>query len=483
MARYVKKGGTGSGTSWADAYGSIATAVYNYDGTVHIGRGVYNETGMEWGDSGGSTSTLNIYGHGEVIIDGAGGSYIECFRDPYDDGYDSHIINVYDVTFRNFPGSVFNVITNGGGLEYISIRAYRCKFINCGHVLQPTVGASSAGSQRYSFLKLVDCICDNLTTICSIPSSNGFAGPDLRRPKVYLEGNIFYNCDKIITDNGWGASNVVGTNNINVDKDMGNIYYNVGTLFESSQYPIEFGGTTWGTNLGVKGHVDNFYYDVTNYIVDSSGTVSSLSGLQSYADNEEGWSGAYDNCYTTNPLPATYGNLNNLLSWQENSPVWSNVTTYATRFGPIEFSHAMSDSYQSDGTWTLASNPASGLGTSWAMIDPSHNSITKIDGGFEGSGIIVSPVIDFDKQRRIKKINFVAKEDSPTHVIDSSNSAPAGTVNKQEVEYRISSTSFNQNDASIPWVTTLANEDITGSGLYGRYVQIKLTQRNDGVGG
>jgi hypothetical protein len=304
------------------------------------------------------------------------------------------------------------------------------------------------------------------------------------RPIAYFSGNIFYNCDKIITDNGWGASNTVDTYNINVEKDMGNIYYNVGTLFESSQYPVRFGGTAWGSNLGTKAHVDNFYYNVTNYIVDPSGSVTSVAGLQSYVNGREGWSGVYDNCYTTDPLPVTYGSLNKFLSWKENSPAWSNDTTYASKFGPIEFSHTMSNAYQSDGTWSIVSAPVASLGTAWAMIDSASNSITKVGEGFEGSGILVSPVIDFDKQRRIKKINFVAKEDSPTHVIDSYNAAPGAVgPNKQEVEYRSSSTTFNQNDVAIPWSTTLANEDISGSGLYGRYLQIKLTQRNDGVGG
>ena len=208
-----------------------------------------------------------------------------------------------------------------------------------------------------------------------------------------------------------------------------------------------------------------------------------MAGFQSYVNGREAWSGVYDNCYTTDPLPVTYGFSNNFLSWKKNSPAWSNDTTYASKFGPIEFSHTMSNTYQSDGTWAIVSAPAANLGSAWAMIDSASNSITKVGEGFEGSGILVSPVIDLDRSRRIKKISFIAKEDSPTHVIDSYNSTTSSAPNKQEVEYRSSSTTFNQNDASIPWATTLANEDITSSGLWGRYLQIKLTQRNDGVGG
>ena len=478
---YVKKGGSGGGTSWSDAYGTIQQGLTGAgDGTVHVGRGIYEEGGLTWGDTGGSSSTVNVYGYGEVIFEGATTVSGRCFK--YGEYVDSHVLNIYDITFRGYTDSVFSIESNSG-VEYLNVRAYRCKFIKCGYVLRPYFGASTGTDQRHSYIKLEDCICDNVTTVCSVHPSRGIAGPLLRRPIAYFSGNIFYNCDKIITDNGWGTSNTVDTYNINVEKDMGNIYYNVGTLFESSQYPVRFGGTFWGANAGNRAHVDNFYYNVTNYIVDPSGSVTSVSGLQSYVNGREGWSGVYDNSYTTDPLPVTYGSLNNLLSWKENSPAWSNDTTYASKFGPIEFSHTMSNAYQSDGTWSIVSAPVASLGTAWAMIDSASNSITKVGGGFEGSGILVSPVIDFDKQRRIKKINFVAKEDSPTHVIDSYNSTPSSAPNKQEVEYRSSSTTFNQNDVAIPWSTTLANEDISGSGLYGRYLQIKLTQRNDGVGG
>jgi len=482
MARYVKKGGTGGGTSWADAMGSFSSAVYNYDGTVHVGRGIYEVSNMEWGDTGGSAANLHIYGHGEVILEGGGNT--ACFGDPYHDGFDSDYLRFYDITFRNYSGSVFSVTSNSGGLEYLIVKAYRCKFVNCGHIVQPFCGSTNSGNQRYSRLFLEDCICDNIGTICSISATIGGAGPGIIRPKCSFHRNIFYNCNKIITDNGAGTSNVIDSDNMQVEKDSGNIYYNVGTLFESSQYPVRFNGTVWGANEAERGHVDNFYYNVTNYIVDPSGAVTSVSGLQSYVDGREGWSGAYDNCYTTDPLPVTYGPLSNFLSWEKNSPAWSNNTTRAIRFGAIEFSHTMSNNYQSDGTWAIAGVPASGLGTAWAMIDPSNNNIVKVNGGFEGSGILVSPVVDFNNVRKVKKINFVAAEDSPTRVIDSYNVAPGAVgPNKQEVEYRLSNVSFNQNDITIPWSTTLANEDIASSGLYGRYVQVKITQRTDGVGG
>ena len=97
-------------------------------------------------------------------------------------------------------------------------------------------------------------------------------------------------------------------------------------------------------------------------------------------------------------------------------------------------------------------------------------------------GQLWSPVWDLGTSRTISQSNIAAIQSWPTNMVDATKTDTL--PNKQTSEIRVNGTSFNQNDATIAWTEVKNNINFVTQGgtlLTGRFVQLKLTLRQDDV--
>jgi len=93
-------------------------------------------------------------------------------------------------------------------------------------------------------------------------------------------------------------------------------------------------------------------------------------------------------------------------------------------------------------------------------------------------GTVVSPVYDLASVQAIRQINLASDQTWPTSMIDTTKTDVK--PNYQTVEIRGSTTSFNQNDETIPWTEVKIEQRI--GPIVARFVQLRLTFRSDDVG-
>jgi hypothetical protein len=94
------------------------------------------------------------------------------------------------------------------------------------------------------------------------------------------------------------------------------------------------------------------------------------------------------------------------------------------------------------------------------------------------TGVIWSPVYDLGSAQYITRLNTAAIQTWSTNMIDTTKTD--SKPNYQTAEIRASLTSFNQNDGSLVWTEIKLNCPFNA--IPGRYVQIRITFRNDDVG-
>ncbi|MFA6065259.1 MAG: hypothetical protein WCW44_04885 [archaeon] len=91
--------------------------------------------------------------------------------------------------------------------------------------------------------------------------------------------------------------------------------------------------------------------------------------------------------------------------------------------------------------------------------------------------VLYSPIYDLGNSVTVTEVDLASTQYWPTNMVDAT--ASDVRPNYQTVELRASGSTFNQNDGVISWVEVKYNVAI--SAVSGRYFQVRLTMRNNGV--
>jgi hypothetical protein len=203
----------------------------------------------------------------------------------------------------------------------------------------------------------------------------------------------------------------------------------------------------------------NIYYSTTNLLTVNTTNYTILSAVQAINSELQG--------YSANP---------SLIDPANGVFFLGSVGTY----GAYPYSSITKGaSANSDGKWIITGATDN---TGWYNAD---GNITKngTDGAFElsagVSGVLLSPVYDLGATYSNTKISLASQQTWPTNMIDQTKTDIR--PNYQTVSLRASSVSFNQGDATPSW--NEVNIESPLSGINGRYLQAKITMRNDDVAG
>ena len=444
---YVNKSGNdgNGGTSHADAYLTLSVAYANAGsgGTINIGAGTYTVTSAIT-----TNSDVTVNGDGYVVIDGDLG--VIDYLDISDVGTVTHTYN--NIIFVDFAGAVFDVATQSGPV--IGTFAFNdCEFHNC-DVVATAIGGGNTSTTQGTIWQFTRCQFRNITTAVIQARTN--PGRVHRHRSEWIN-NIFYNVGVVHTGD-------TEPENVEVLKDLGNIYHTVTTIFELSAATDTVADRFTGTTIQ---YADNFYYSVTNYWDDTSNTHITLSAFKTAVG-----SGKYGGAsQETDPLLTDP--TNGFLMPRDDSPTIG-AEQIIDRIGPFDVTKVFANAHQSAGAWTIGSSLATDAGTQWIVTS---GSITKSGNKFTGTGTLVSPVIDLGATFSLKSFRGVFNETYPTDVIDTDNNDVE--PNRKNLEYKISNSSFNQNDSGLSWTTVEFNEALVA--ISGRYVQVRLVFRSDGA--
>jgi len=435
---YVNKSGSdaNAGTSAALAKLTIQAALNLITGGTHtfiIGAGSYNEKLSIPTSSGAGTVTLQC--DGIVQLDGSGlatGNAIQ----------NSSTAAVVNLVIQQATGGGRFIFRNYNGTQLIS---WNWAAVSNGSNVNISYCEFYRTSQSYAIYTLSRTSFSHAIFNCVFGS--GFS-------------NQVYHDD---AGSGLGGSQTVQIFN--------NTFYGATTraiLLELGNAPTAYiynnvisnvtnaWNVTAATTLNAN---TNQYYSVTNWVKGAS-TYTTFASLQA---------AGYD---TTSVVedPGFVDGTNNILAV-------TNLCSLGAYIGAYPYSYVRGSNYDPDGDWNITATADAG---GWYNPDGNvtQNGTT---GDFEltagTSGVIYSPVRDFTNTRTIPRATLWYDAVFPTNMIDYST---ADTVpNYQTLEIRASNTSFTQAAASPSWSEVKANVDF--SPYSGRYVQVRLTLRNDDV--
>jgi hypothetical protein len=207
---------------------------------------------------------------------------------------------------------------------------------------------------------------------------------------------------------------------------------------------------------------DNQYYNVTNWKIGAN-TYTTLPQVQAINVNYDSRS------IVANPNFTDV--TNNIFYLKSASSVGSKIGAF-----PYGITGGASNDF--DGKWLITGSVDN---SGWYNPDGnvSKNGVTgffELVGGLVG--VIWSPVMDIGSIQSISQLDLTARDKYPYSVIDSTNADVL--PNYQTSEIRVSNTTFNQDDGVIAWTTVKNNCAFTLT-LVGRYVQLRITIRNNGV--
>ena len=231
-----------------------------------------------------------------------------------------------------------------------------------------------------------------------------------------------------------------------------------------------FSGFTTSWNIAVAGVIasinNNLYYNVTNYKV----------GASTYVNQSQVQAAGYDlNSLWQNPNFVDAAN--NVFYLTSNPNVTNNAYLY---YGAYPYGLTRGNVYNPDNKWLIT-----GSFDNSGWYNPDGN-ITMVSSLFQlttgATGVIWSPVYDLTSSQTISQFNVDALQVWGTNMVDTTKTDVR--PNYQTSEIRASATSFNQNDGVIAWTELKNRIPFTTQGstnLTGRYVQLRLTLRNDDV--
>ena len=418
---YVSKSGNdaNAGTSYALSKLTIQAALNLGTGnTIIIGAGLYNEKITD-----ALIGNHNIYMDGVVILDGTGIGNSNVAINLYPGG---NILPYYTGGLLIVQNHIATTLMSMGEYNIVS------KISNVIFISNSNTTCFSVGSYNNG-LTFSNCVFSGFSTVFFTSGT----------------GNIpcsFSNCTFY---NGTTAISVNSTSTPTVTISW--------CIFSNFTTAWSIGSSTRLAYLN-----DNQYYNVTNWKIGAN-TYTTLPQVQSVNVNYDSRS------IVANPNFTDV--TNNIFYLKSASSVGSRIGAY-----PYGITGGASNDF--DGKWLITGSVDN---SGWYNSDGnvSKNVTTgffELVGGI--TGIIWSPVMDIGSIQVISQLDLAVRDKYPYSVIDSTNADVL--PNYQTSEIRVNNTTFNQNDGVIAW-TTVKNNCAFTLPLVGRYVQIRITIRNNGV--
>jgi hypothetical protein len=204
---------------------------------------------------------------------------------------------------------------------------------------------------------------------------------------------------------------------------------------------------------------NNHYYSITNWKIAAT-TYASLALLQG--------AGFDLTSIVANP---------NFVDVSENIFYLKSRSAINAAIGAIPFGYTRGQNYDPEVSWLITSSPDN---TGWYNAD--GNIQKNLSTGFFElvtglTGVIDSPVYDFEVIQLVKRIYLACNQAWPTNMIDTTNTDVR--PNYQTIEIRGSNSAFDQDDAVIAWTEVKTEQQITP--ISGRYFQLRITMRSNGV--
>lgn len=449
----TKASGTGDSTITFSAYqlgGSSTTAAYktiqsglglcSSGDTLYVGSGNYNETISI------SNISLNIYADGVVNMDGSGLGMVTPLY--YYSSVNGTILNFGSSSpnsgcwfFRNYTVNS----TNGTVCLYANPSSYGAAYVNLtnvylfGNTNNINGVFVSHGNQSTGQISLTRCIVANYSNNgvwCYYPAVSSSSA-------AYIFSSTFYNCGTALKVDNLTYCRVSSTYSI---------YH---TCTYGFVYPASPAGNYFGDF--------DVFYNVTHLVNYSTTNVDTLAGVQALGAETHG----------SVSDPGLVDPANGVFYITTNSSYGAFPYSALTRGA----------GYNPDAKWVITGTiDGSGPGSGWYCSD---GSVTKngTTGFFELSGagptgVIWSPVFDLGSAQYVTQVNLAALQTWSTNMVDTTKTD--SKPNYQTIEIRGSLNSFNQNDGSLTWTEIKSN--MSFSGIPARYIQVKLTLRNDDIG-
>ena len=319
------------------------------------------------------------------------------------------------------------------------------------------------GSSYSPNMRLFNCRISNITTSLANGASNSF---------ISMEDCVVTDCGRLTQNGTDGGVSLVRTLLYNMtgsplvtQPSNGNLYKVQGCIFR------ECPGTLFQVkNISTAGnHADNYYNcGYGTFAIVNGVTYSTLADFKAaFAGYELGSNDDVDPLLVDPTLGILYP--------RSGSPVVG-PGVVVPQIGPwtrvINFCSAV----QYSGDWDVQASPAADAGTKWARTS---GGVAIAGTRMEGEGVVVSPVWDLGASLQIKRFMGTFSESYPSEVIDYDNSDSA--PNRKNLRYRVSDTPFNQDGSggAPAWVVHEFEEAL--SAINGRYLQVELTFRTDGV--
>lgn len=427
----------GTNTTYPSSnFNDVITFAAQFD-TIVVGSGSYNERITI------ANKSLSLLADGVVVVDGTGlsgtGSGIT-FSNVSGASANAPFTYILDAYSNGGKWILKNHSTPGDTYGALDLRSYnQCTFSAAnveifGNVNNRTgIAVQNTGSNSPA----VSSVSKVFVSGCSaygifIQGLGAFGGTSF----LYLNSSTIYNC-------GYGVyfSTISGITGINKN------------IFHTCTTAIRAAGTPTARIINY-----NDYYNNTNAGDYNSTLYTTLASLQ--AINLE--------------LNGTFANPN-LIDPANGVAYVSSQTLY----GAYPYSSATQGlAYDPYVKWIITAVQDD---TGWYNADGNitKNATTnefELSNGV--SGVIESPVYDIGSVQTIIDIAYVANETWPTNMVDKDKTDVM--PNKQQVEVRADANSFVQASVSPSWITCNAHSLLTSP--VGRYVQVRLTLRNDDVG-
>lgn len=439
MAEYYVNQLTGddsnSGLSAKDSFQTInaANTIVQAGDTVLIYPGIYTATETYPGTydnmidpntSGTSGAMINYIGVGNVVIKGTV----------------SKIIDLTSISYVNISNIEFSGI-NSSGIEGI------VSLTSCSNIILEKLrfkdNTASYSIGDMGIVKLDDCssitirYCDFINNTVITTQSNSTGGIVVDNSGVEIFKNSFVN--NVSTGTVNNVTDILFVNSAAGTTVDYNLFYNNQDFINDSV------GVLVGTDTHFTSIDSNFLTDITNYPADIASS--------------------FDSWITTNVSPTNTVTGNPYFKDLANSNITLSFNSEAYKAGADSSSIGSRDRgfiYDDFSTWTL------------------HNCFESSDGSISlgteyNIGTALSPIIDFNnvnadiKSINLEKVEKIGAAAGYRAVVDSD-----GGNGRRSLELRISNT--------LPMTNQWLQVDENGYlGLRGRYLQIKLTLRRDGV--
>jgi len=433
--RHVTKSGndSNSGLTLALAKKTIGGAVSasSAGDEVHVYRGVYKESVSM--PAFNSASGFILKAIGNVIIDGENLRGVGITHSFNNTGTNVSTVDGFTIINHTFAG-VLHTGNNFGSGSLVEALTRNCIIRN--NVIGIRGGSNDLISSGYSVDSQFNTIYDCSAAGIHMSSLGGGFSPQLR-----MKSNTIFNCGAGLRDernnNAGGTifSNILASCGIGLNFNANS---SIGGTLDFNDY---FGNTSAGKMSSTLYATFAAWKTATGKDASSIGTdpLHVDSSVRLFA------------LQSTSPCVGTGMNGENIGGHGKSMFSLSNL------FSPADFAAGIFTDTQIGGLGKIEIVPPATVGTYASVVKDIGN-------------------IQFQK---ITGIELAASELNPLDVVDTDNTDTA--PNSQKIEVRMSASSFSPTAGSPAWVALEVGSNTTLPTVKGRYIQFRLTLRNDGV--